>query len=252
MAEFMESETKTPAQIPEELPILPLRNTIAYPFLVLPLSVGIPRSIQLIEDALQGDRLIGLVAMKDPTIETPMPGEVYEVGTVATIHRVSRGPDNSMQVVVEGIERFRVEEWTQTEPYLKARIALAPEIVEPDVELDALKRSLQDLTREVVALSPHLPEEVSKFLAQVEEPRHLLYLVAANMRLSVEEGQKILEADDIKEKYHLLLTRLLREKEVLELEQKIQSEAKEEMEKAQREYYLRQQLKAIQKELGEE
>jgi ATP-dependent Lon protease len=252
MANFMQSEVNPSIQIPDELPILPLRNTLAYPFLVLPLAVGISRSIRLIEDALQGRRLIGLVAMQDPTIEQPMPGEIHEVGTIATIQRVSRGPDNSMQVVVEGIERFRVVEWTSTEPYLRARISLIPDILDQDVELDALQRSLRDITREVVALSPHLPDEVNKFLAQVEDPRHLLYLVAANVRLKIEEGQQLLEADDLKEKYRLLISHLTREKEVLTLEQKIQSEAHEEMEKAQREYYLRQQLKAIQKELGEE
>ena len=252
MARFMPVENSPTLEIPDSLPILPLRNTIAYPFLVLPLAVGIPRSVQLIEEALQGNRLIGLVAMHDATIEEPMPGQVHEVGSLATIQRVIRGQDNSMQVVVEGIERFRVQEWLSTQPYLRARVRMTPDVVETDTELDALSRSLREVTRQVVALSPHLPEEVNKFLGQVQDPRHLLYLVAANARLNLEEGQRILEADDLKQKYHLLLTHLGREKEVLTLEQKIKSEAHEEIEKAQREYLLRQQLKAIQKELGEE
>ncbi|GIX49331.1 MAG: hypothetical protein KatS3mg131_3542 [Candidatus Tectimicrobiota bacterium] len=253
MAQFMQPDDDASriATIPRELPILPLRNTIAYPFSVLPLAVGIPRSVKLVEDALQGDRLIGLVAMKDSSIEEPMPGQVYETGTVALIQRVARTPNGSLQVVVQGLERFRIEEWVSTQPYLRARIALAPDVVESDLELEALQRSLHDLALEVVALSPHMPKEVGDFLAQVKDPRYLAYLIAANVRLEIPDGQAILEADDVKEKFRLLIRHLARERELLALGQKIRSEAKEEMDKAQREYFLRQQLKAIQRELGE-
>lgn len=253
MANFMQPDKTTErlANLPSELPILPLRNTVAYPFSVLPLAVGIPRSVKLIEDALQGNRLIGLVTMKDGSIEEPLPGQIYEIGTVAMIHRVVRAPDNNLQVVVQGIERFRIEHWQGTEPYLSARIALAPDTVVTGVEMDALVRSLRELAREVVALSPNLPDEVGNFLDQVDDPRYLAYLVAANLRLEIEDGQGILEVDDVREKLRILVGHLLREREVLTLGQKIQSEAREEMDKAQREYYLRQQLKAIQKELGE-
>ena len=253
MASFMQPDDSNDrvASIPRDLPMLPLRNTVAYPFSVLPLVVGIPRSVKLIEDALQGNRLIGLVSMKDGSIEEPLPGQVYEIGTVAMIHRVVRAPDNTLQVVVQGLERLKVEYWLGAEPYLRAHISLAPDMVPQDVELEALERSLRELAQEVIALSPNMPEDAGKFLDQVQDPRYLAYLISANSRLEVAEGQKILEMDNVKDKFRALMVHLTREKEVLTLGQKIQSEAREEMDKAQREYYLRQQLRAIQKELGE-
>ncbi len=253
MASFMQPDDSNDrvASIPRDLPMLPLRNTVAYPFSVLPLVVGIPRSVKLIEDALQGNRLIGLVSMKDGSIEEPLPGQVYEIGTVAMIHRVVRAPDNTLQVVVQGLERLKVEYWLGAEPYLRAHISLAPDVVQQDVELEALERSLRELAQEVIALAPNMPEDAGKFLDQVQDPRYLAYLISANSRLEVAEGQKILEMDNVKDKFRALMVHLTREKEVLTLGQKIQSEAREEMDKAQREYYLRQQLRAIQKELGE-
>jgi len=237
--------------IPKEISILPLRNTVVYPFSVAPLMVGIPRSVKLIEDALEDNRLIGLLATKDPSTEDPQPGQIYEIGSVAKVYRVVKAPDNTMQVIVQGLERFRVEKWLDTEPYLRAQIGLMPDVVEPGLELDALQRSLRDLAQEIIALSPNLPEEIGKLLDQVQDPRYLAYLVAANAQLKVAEGQKILEFDTIKDKLRALISHLTHEKEVLSLGQKIQTEAREEMDKAQREYYLRQQLRAIQKELGE-
>ena len=192
------------ANIPEELPILPLRNTVAYPFMVMPLVIGIPRSIKLIEDALEGDHLIGLVSMKDSSIEKPEPGQVYEVGIVATVTRVSKSENDTIQIVVQGLERFKIEHWLDTEPYMKARIVLSPDKSEPGLELDALQRSLRDLAKEVVSLTPNMPDEVGAFLDQVHDPRYLTYLVAANANLEMEEGQKILAMDDIKEYSELL------------------------------------------------
>ena len=238
-------------KIPSEISILPLRNTVAYPFAMLPLVVGVPRSIKLIENAIEDNRLIGLVAIKDPSIEEPQPGQIYEIGTVAKVSGVIRAANNTLQVVVQGVERFRVEHWLDTEPYLRAHVALRPDVAKRGLKLDALQRSLRDLGKEVVALSPDLPDEVGNFLDRVEDPRYLAYLVAAHMHLDVEKGQQILEMDDVKDKLHALISHLSREKEVLSLGQKIQTEAREEMTKAQREYYLRQQQKAIQKQLGE-
>jgi ATP-dependent Lon protease len=247
----VENHAERVAKIPKELSILPLRNSVAFPFSVIPLGVGIPRSIKLVEDALEGNRTIGLVAMKDSSIEEPQPGQVYEVGTVAKVHQMHRAPDKSLQVIVEGLERFRIERWLGSEPYLQARIALAPDVLEQGVELDALVRSLRDLAEEVVTLSPNLPDEAGKLLNQVEDPRYLTYLIAANAGLQIDEGQTVLEMDDVKDKLRTLISHLTHEREILTLGKKIQSEAREEIDKAQREYYLRQQLKAIQKELGE-
>lgn len=253
MAKFMKpKESDCSAEnIPTYLPILPLRNTVAFPFTVLPLSVSISRSVKLIEEALEGNRLICLAAMKDSSIDDPQPGEVYEIGTVARVHHAFRVCDNHFHVVVEGLERFRVKHWIHDKPYLYAHIAIAPDVVEPGVELDALQRSLKDLAKEVIALSPHLPEEAGNFLNLVQGPRYLAYLVAANAGFEVVKAQRILEMDNIKEKLRALISHMTHEKEVLSLGKKIQTEAKEEMGKAQRDYYLRQQLKAIQKELGE-
>jgi ATP-dependent Lon protease len=237
--------------IPEELPILPLRNTVVYPFLVLPLTLTVPRSVALIEAALHGDRLIGLVAMKDSTVEEPMPDDLFETGTVARVQHAFRTPDNAFQVVVQGIERFRIEAWGETTPYLQARIALAPDTVDADMETEALQRSLRDLAQEVMELLPRIPQKTRDFLGQVEDPRYLAYLVAANSRLDIPESQEVLESDQVKDKLRMLIAHLTREKELLVIGHKIQTEAREEMGKAQHDYYLRQQLKAIQRELGD-
>ena len=238
-------------RIPEVMPILPLRNTVAFPFGILPLAVGIPRSVKLVEDALAGDRLIGLVAMKRPDIEEPMPDEIYAVGTVALIHRVIRVDETNLQVIVQGIERFKVVEWTETQPYLKARIRLAPDQVEESLEAEALQRSLVQVAKEVINLMPDLPKEVGMFLDQVQDPRHLVYVIAANSRMDVAHMQEILELDRLNDKMRRLIGHLTQEKEILSLGRKITEEAQEEMSKQQREYFLRQQLEAIRRELGE-
>ncbi|GAB4563367.1 MAG: endopeptidase La [Anaerolineae bacterium] len=251
-AEGVEKEYQSILErLPEELPILPLRNTVALPFAIIPLAVGIPRSVKLVEEALGGNRLIGLVAMKDPSIEEPMPGEVYEVGTVALIHRVIRTADGTLQVVVQGLERFKIDTWTETQPYLKARITLIPDQVDDDVETEALARSLVQIAKDVMALMPNLPEGLGAFLDQVDNPRQLVYMIAANARLEVEQEQELLEKDNLKDKMRMLISHLSREKEVLSLGQKITEEAQEEMSRQQREYFLRQQLEAIRRELGE-
>ncbi len=235
----------------DELPILPLRNIVPMPLAVLPLAVGIPRSVQLIEEAARGSRIIGLVAMKDPSIEQPGPEEIYQTGVIALIHKVVRTDDGSLQVIAQGLERMRITQWTATVPYLKARVELAPETTEEGVEAEALRESLLDLTDEVAELLPNLPEGVGAFLRQIRDNRQLVYLVASNVQLEVEEAQQILEADSINEKMRLLVRFLAKEKEVLTLRKQIAEEASEEMSKAQRDYYLRQQLEAIRRELGE-
>lgn len=233
------------------LPILPLRNIVALPMAVIPLAVGIPRSVKLIEDVMAGNRLLGLVAMKDPEIEEPGPDMVYQTGVIAIIHKVVRTDDGSLQVIVQGLERIRVQEWDESLPYLRARVERAPEIQEHDVEAEALRQSLLELSAEVAELLPNIPEGAIAFLEQVKDNRQLVYIVAANMRMEVPEEQALLEADSVNEKMRMLITTLTREKEVLSLRKKIAEEASEELNKAQRDYYLRQQLEAIRKELGE-
>ena len=252
MAGFFKTKSdEQPVSVPRELPILPLRDSVAFPFSVLPLAVGIPRSVKLVEEAMQGDSLVGLFTSKDKSVEEPLPGQVYETGTMARILRVVRGQDGNLQVVVQGLERIRIVHWITSESHLRARVALAAEVVETDLEIEALMGNLKDLGREIVQLSPNIPNEAAEFLATVTDPRYLAYLVAANSQLEAPDAQKLLEIDSIKEKLRALVMHLGHQKEVLSLGQKIRSEAKGEMEKDQREYFLRQQMKAIQKELGE-
>ncbi|MCZ7572856.1 MAG: endopeptidase La [Ardenticatenaceae bacterium] len=239
-------------QLPEVLPILPLRNTVVYPMTVLPLSADQPRSIRLVDAAVQGNRLVGLVAMKDASVETPGPDQIYEVGTVALIHRLLRAPDGSVRLIIQGLQRIQITEWTAEEPYLMARVQARPEVTVDTVEVEALNRNLLELFRRLVDLVPHLPDELMMAAINTEDARQLAYLVATSIRMEVVEAQQILEADNVADKLRLLTRILNRELDVLELGKKIQTEAQGEMEKVQREYFLREQMKAIQRELGEE
>jgi len=237
--------------IPSDLSILPLRNTVAYPFSVLPLLVGVSRSVKLVEETVKKGGIIGLVASRDGSVEEPQPGQVYEVGTAVKIDRVTRGSGNTLEVVVRGLERFRIDHWLATDPYLKACVEVTPDRMEQGVEQDALMRSLRGLAKEVFALSTELPKEVGLFLDQVKDGRYLVYLLASSAGLSVAKGQALLEQGDLNEKMRMLISHFSHEKEILALGKKIQSDAKEEIDKAQKDYYLRQQMKAIQKELGD-
>ncbi|MGD2142956.1 MAG: endopeptidase La [Anaerolineae bacterium] len=243
------------SNLPQELPVLPLRNVVAFPHMVLPLAIGIARSVQLLEDALDAERLIVLTAMTEPSIEEPGPDGVYQVGTLAHVERVVRLEDDDVaeyQIIVRGLVRVRIVEWLTEEPYLKARVELSREEIQNETEIEALRRELLDLARRMVAYFPQVPEEAIEMLKQVPEPDVLLYAVASNLRLDVEQAQGVLSAEDLTTQMRSLLRIMHRELEVLEVGEEIREEAQSEMEKTQREYYLRQQLKAIQKELGED
>ncbi|RME76717.1 MAG: endopeptidase La, partial [Chloroflexi bacterium] len=240
--------------VPTEVPILPLRNTVAFPFVIIPLSIGVPRSIKLIKAAVQGDGIIGLVVSKEPEVDEPGPDQLYQVGVVARIHRVIRGDDDTLHVIVQGIERFKIDAWTQTEPYLAAKITLSPDIVdeEKEIEIEALRRRILELSQAIVEHLPQVPNEVSEFLNEVKNPRVLVYSVASNLRMEFEDRLNLLLEDNLREKMVNLIRLMSRELEVLEIGQHIRSETQEELDKTQREFYLRQQLRAIQKELGED
>jgi ATP-dependent Lon protease len=248
-----EPETSDTPAIPEELPILPLRGVVVYPLMVLPLTVGQPRSVRLVDDVAVGDRLVGLVASEDPELDEPDPDQVYQMGTAALIHRLIKSPDGTMRIIVQGLERIHVDEWITEEPYLKAKVSTSPDVVpkEGDVEAEALMRNVVDLFGRLVTLVPHLPDELMMAAASTDDPRQLVYLISTSMRMELQDAQEILEMDQVTDKLRRLTNILNRELEVLELGKKIQSEAQSEMEKMQREYFLREQLKAIQRELGE-
>ncbi len=240
--------------IPNDLSILPLRGTVVYPLTVLPLTVEQQRSIQLVDDAALGARVIGLVAIKEESegVETAGPNDLYSIGCAALIHRLLKAPDGSVRLIVQGLDRIRIKHFLQTEPYLKAHTEIEPDLTEKSVEVEAIMRNTIELFRRLVALVPHLPDELMMAVMNVEDPRQLVYLIATSIRMSLTDAQEILEIDAVKDKLAKLNLLLTRELEVLELGKKIQNEAQNEIGKMQREYFLREQMKAIQKELGEQ
>jgi ATP-dependent Lon protease len=239
------------SEVPAELPILPLRGVVVYPQTAIPLTVGQPRSIKLVDEVVNNDRLIGLVTARDPELETPGPDDVYNIGTLASIHRLFRAPDGTIRLLVQGLARIKVEKYTGTEPYLKARVRPIPETVEDTLEVEALVRNVVEQFTQLADLVPSIPGELISSALNVDDPLQLVYAIATYVRISLEDAQELLELDSTEAKLRRLMNTLSKELEVLELGRKIQTEAQSEMEKMQREYYLREQLKAIQRELGE-
>ncbi len=237
--------------IPEELPILPLRGVVVYPLTVVPLTIGQPRSIRLVDDVAAKDRLIGLVASRKPELELPGPEDLYEYGTVANVQRLFRAPDGTIRMIVQGLARFELGEFSALEPYLRASILLWPEEVEEGVEIEAQMRAASDMFQEVAELAPSLPREVVASVLLQDDPLQVAYTIANYQRMELEVAQELLEEDSTTNKLQQLNALLSREIEVLALGQQIQDEARDEIEKVQREYFLREQLKAIQRELGE-
>jgi len=244
------AEQGTP-QYPAVLPILPLRGVVVYPQTAVPLTVGQPRSIRLVDDVVGGDKLVGLVTAMNPEIETPGPADLYRTGTIATVHRLLRAPDGTVRLLVQGMARFRLGEFVAEEPYLKAKIELAPEQIEQGLEVDALARNARDQFRQITQMIPSFPEELEMSITSVEDPLQTAYNIANFQRMDLKDAQEILELDSVSAKLKKLIGLLVREAEVLQLGQKIQNEARGEIEKVQRDYFLREQMKAIQKELGE-
>lgn len=239
-------------QIPSELPILPLRGVVVYPQTAVPLTIGQPRSIRLVDDVMAGeDRLIGLVASKDPDLESPEPEDLYSVGTVAIVHRLFRAPDGTIRLLVQGIARFHLKEFVHLEPYLRATIELAPEVIEDDLEVEALARNARDQFEHIAEMIPSIPRELVASVVGLEDPLQTIYTIANFQRMELNDAQELLALDPVLEKLKKLVTILTHEVEMLEIGQKIQNEARSEIDKVQREYFLREQLKAIQRELGE-
>ena len=238
--------------IPEELPILPLKGGVVYPNAVMPITIGQERSIKLIDEALVNDKIIAVVAVKNSDAEVPNQEDLYSIGCLAMIVKMIKLPNDQMSVLVQGQSRVHVGEYTQTSPYLKAKIDIIEEKIDKDVEVEAQMISIKNLFQRAVELSPHIPSEVGIMVMNMDDPSTLADLIASNFNISVGEKQEILEIIDIKKRLERVTEILNKELHVLELGSKIQGELKKEMDKNQREYYLREQLKAIQKELGEE
>jgi len=245
------TEEEPKEAVPSTVPILPLRDMVVFPLTVYPIMVGQERSLNLINDVATGDRLIGLVAAKSADIETPGPSELYSVGTLARVAHMLRVPDGTVRLAVQGIRRIRILSFAQEKPYLRAEIEPADETSERTIEVEALMRNAQELFQKMASLVPHLPEELTTAVINVDDPLHLAYLLSTALKMDTAKRQEILELDEVKAKLETLIAFLNREVEVLEIGKKIQTQAQGEMEKGQREYILRQQLKAIQQELGE-
>jgi ATP-dependent Lon protease len=238
--------------IPQVLPILPLRNSVFFPGGVLPLAVGRQKTIALIKDAVRDEQVIGVVTQRRAEEEDPGAADLYTVGTVARIVKLLKMGEDNYSLVVQGLARFRVLDLVQEVPYLKARVdPVEDRTPQDDVEVEALAINLKKLAREVIELMPELPAAATELVESITHPGHLADLIAANVDVPIEEKQQVLETVDLKARMKLVLELLNRKREILKLSNKIDSAVKGEMSKTQREYYLRQQLKAIKEELGE-
>ncbi len=247
------NETPAPQSFPGELPLLPLRGVIIYPTMWLPITVGQPRSLRILEYMVSRDeKIIALAASKDPELEEPGPDDIYRVGTIARIHRMVRSPDGTVRLVLHGVERIRIDDYVAEEPFLKVAFTQIPDHEEHDLEEQALAASAKDLFAQLVSLSPQMPEEMESAARNVEGELQLAYLLASSAGLKLSDAQALLEADPLKGKLRLLNDLLRVEVEIRNLAQKIQQEAQGEMEKAQRDFYLHKQMEVIQRELGEE
>jgi ATP-dependent Lon protease len=238
--------------IPDALPVLPLRGgVVVFPTAVVPLVVAQERSIRLIDDIMHRDRLVALVAPRPGAADPPGPDDLHRVGTVAMVHQLVRAPDGSLRMVIQGVERVRLVDFVSTEPYLVARVQVAPDQVTPTAETEALRRAVVDLYKTLVGLADELPNELAAAAEALDEPIGVAYLVAATAPMDTDDRQAILEADTIDAKLRRLVELLQHELSVRELGQRIRTETTERMTKAQRDYYLREQLQSIQRELGE-
>jgi ATP-dependent Lon protease len=237
--------------VSELLPVLPLKETVVFPDSMAPLAIGQERSIALVDDAVANERRIALVAAKDPQIEVPGAADLYTVGTAGQVQRLVRVPDGTLRILVQGLHRVRLEQVAQEDPYLVGSFAELPDVVEESTELEALTRNVESLYARIVELVPYLPDELALAMANVEGPAALANLIASTMRLKTEEKQELLEEANVAARLRKLSAIMSRELEVFELGTKIQSQVVSELDKSQREYFLRQQLKAIQEELGE-
>ncbi len=237
--------------IPDEIGILALRNTVLFPGVVLPITVGRDKSIQVVNDANKGNKLIGVVAQKDSNVEEPAIGDLEQIGTIAKIIKLIKMPDGGTTVIIQGRSKFRIEEITTSEPYFKAKTAkiLEGEIPQ-DGDFEAYLSNIKDIAANIIQQSPNLPTEATLILKNIESPVFLIHFVSSNLNTSIQEKQKLLELTDIKQRAVSLMELLQKELQFVELKNKVTNKTRTELDKQQREYFLQQQLKSIKEELG--
>src|SRR5437016_5710250 len=245
-------DTSGPVEVPEQLSILPLRNSVLFPGSIIPIDVGRRKSVRLVEEAISKERpVIGILTQRDARTEDPTFQDMFSVGCAARILKVIKLAKDNFSVILQGISRIRIAEFAQQEPFIIARVHAAPDATGVDVELDALVMNLKDIAKRVIKLMPELPKEASALVESVTEPGQLADLITSNLDIGVEEKQDVLETFDLKTRLRKVLSFLSRQLEVLKVREKINTQVQEEMGRNQREYVLRQQLKAIKEELGE-
>jgi ATP-dependent Lon protease len=239
-------------EIPTVLPVLPLRETVPFPDTLTPLAVGQERSIELVNHVLGRDRMLVMVASRNPDVETPGPQDLYDVGVVGVVARMLKVPDGTLRILVQGTQRVHIDQWVREDPFLAAEISVLPDVIDETTELTALVRNVQATFTQIVEAAPYLPEELLVAVANVDDPGALANLIAGALRLKTAEKQHLLEEVDVAERLRRLSALLAREHEVISIGTKIQTQVQSELDASQREYFLRQQLKAIQEELGDE
>jgi ATP-dependent Lon protease len=237
--------------IPSELPILPLRNTVLFPGVVIPITVGRDKSIKAVTDAYKADKLVGVVAQKDSNVEEPVVTDLENIGTVAKIIKLIKMPDGGTTVIIQGRKRFSIDSITAEDPYFKATITILEEIkYKGDADLDATIGSVKDLAAQIIGLSPNIPSEAGIILKNIENPSFLVHFVSSNLNSELKDKQKLLEISDLKQRAELLMNLMHTELQYAELKNKVTNKTRSELDKQQREYFLQQQMKAIKDELG--
>ena len=239
-------------ETPKTLPILPLRNTVLFPGVIIPITIGRDKAIKLIKDTYKDNRIIGVLAQKDPNIEIPKKEDLNSIGTVAHILKMLRMPDGNITAIIQGRKRFEIEEFVQTDPYFKAKINRLDEKrpEQNNKEFGALVDSVKDLALQIIEESPNIPTEATMAIKNIESPSFVINFVASNMNISLAEKQILLEEVDLKVRANNALGFLTKELQMLEMKNEIQSKVRTDLDKQQREYFLHQQMKAIQEELG--
>ncbi len=252
MSEEEEKEL-TESVIPDELPILPLKNTVLFPGVVVPITVGRDRSLALVKEAYAGDKIIGVVTQKDEDIEEPEDKDLHRVGTMARIIKLIKMPDGSKSIVIQGKSGFEVEEFTQSSPFFKAKVKAFPKEMDiQGVELDASIRNIKETATRIINLSPNIPSEATIAVNNINSPTFLLNFISSNLNVGIEKKQQLLEIQKFSDNLNKVMEFLEQEVQVLDMSEKIRTKVKSDIDDQQREFYLRQQMKAIQEELGED
>jgi len=246
-----DSESMDGIEIPDEISLLPLRNTVLFPGVVLPITVGRDKSIKAVNDAYKTDKLIGVIAQKDTNIEDPETKDLENVGTIAKIIKLIKMPDGGTTVIIQGKSRFCIESIVSEDPYFRAKIkALIDEEPPKDADFEAYVANIKEMATEIIQLSPNIPSEASIILRNIESPSFLIHFVSGNLNTEIKDKQRLLELNNIRERANLLMQLLQKELQFAELKNKVTNKTKTEIDKQQREYFLQQQLKSIKEELG--